>query len=169
MKKRKNNIMKASIILTMAGLPYHLIHAVKDFSFDEHTPEEFVNLLSFKYDICRRCNNIAHGALAVNPFYKEFAFSSDMGAEYTFATGKMARDGFILLMDCSISEFKIKKGYRFNFDFNNDSYLPFVLFVDRKTPEPIYKVFHPSKEDIKEIVNSLNQEYSLGEEASAYA
>ncbi len=29
--------------------------------------------------------------------------------------------------------------------------IPFVLFVDRKTPEPIYKVFHPSKEDIKEI------------------
>lgn len=167
--KISNRQMLTPIILTMAGLPYHLIHAVKDFSFDEHTPEEFVNLLSFKYDICRRCNNIAHGALAVNPFYKEFAFSSDMGAEYTFATGKMARDGFILLMDCSISEFKIKKGYRFNLDFNNDSYLPFVLFVDRKTPEPIYKVFHPSKEDIKEIVNSLNQEYSLGEEASAYA
>lgn len=141
----------APLILSAAGLPYEVILKYKDYDFTLHSGREFVEQLSFKEHICRRCLNQSHAALA--PSGVVFPFKDDMEAEFTFAFNRIAHYGALITeRDMKELTFDPKRRYRL---YDDDS--PLLLYLDGM-PLELCGYFMPSVSALKAMMDDFRKE-----------
>ncbi len=157
---------KTPFVLASVGLPYLVVLSKKDFDFDINSVEEFIDTLSFRDAICRRCLNVPHCAYKA-PFRLAYPFKKGDLAEHRFVAEAMIKDGFISPFFEGRLRY-LEGNYRYRIDKKYDPRLPYYKMLGKSVPEKIFRYFHPDRTVIQDILYEFGKDKSLNPEALAY-
>lgn len=158
---------KTPLILASLGLPYLVVLEKRNFDFDLSSIDDFIDSLSFRDAICRRCLNIPHCAYHA-PFRLSYPFKKGDEAEQRFANEAIIKDGFLNPFFDQRMEY-LENDYDYDLDAKFDPRLPYYVFLDESVPESIFRFFNPDRKEIQDGLYEIGKSKFTNQEALAYA
>ena len=160
--------MAASIILAQVGLPFLAVLKYGDMDLSLNSVDDLINSIPFRDSICRRCTGINHSAI-YSPFTKVFPFKEDQKADYIFAVNGLIHDRVFLIAEIGPDELKYDPHHFYDINGSDDFFLPLFYCPGSLAPKPLFSLFSPSKETLKDELFEFSNKSPDNSEAVAYA
>ena len=142
-------------VLGLSGLPFEVIHRLRDFPLNSSNIDVLMSKMSFEPNICHRCQHVNIPSIGSSPMMYLLPRKENHAAEFISMLNLMAKDGFLIPYDVREDDIVFNSEYYADLEAPFSRKLPYFFYLTYSVPPLLVDFFTPSESLFESLVKEF--------------